>query len=64
MFLMNCTRPDIAYAISRLSGYTDNPAYEHWNALIRLLRYLKGTMNLGLTYTGRPIVLKGYCDSN
>ena len=64
MFLMNCTRPDIAYAISRLSRYTHNPAYEHWNALTRLLRYLKGTMNLGLTYTGRPIVLEGYCDAN
>ena len=61
---MNCTRPDIAYAISRLSRYTHNPAYEHWNALTRLLRYLKGTMNLGLTYTGRPIVLEGYCDAN
>ena len=64
MFLMNCTRPDIAYAISRLSRYTHNHAYEHWNALTRLLRYLKGTMNLGLTYTGRPTVLEGYCDAN
>ena len=64
MFLMNCTCPDIAYAVSRLSRYTDNPAYEHWNALTRLLRYLKGTMNLGLTYTGHPIVLQGYCDAN
>ena len=64
MFLMNCTRSDIAYAVSRLSRYTNNPAYEHWNALTCLLRYLKGTMNLGLTYTGRPIVLEGYCDAN
>ena len=64
MFLMNCTRPDIAYAISRLSRYTHNHAYEHWNALSHLLRYLKGTMNLGLTYTGRPTVLEGYCDAN
>ena len=27
MFLMNCTRLDIAYAVSRLSRYTHNPAY-------------------------------------
>ncbi|KAK8609373.1 hypothetical protein V6N13_061822 [Hibiscus sabdariffa] len=27
MFLMNCTRPDIAYAVSRLSRYTHNPRY-------------------------------------
>ena len=59
MFLMNCTRLDIAYAVCRLSRYTHNHAYEHWNALTHLLRCLKGTMNLGLTYTGHPIVLEG-----
>ena len=64
MFLMNCTRLDIAYAVSRLSRYTHNFAYEHWNALTCLLRYLKCTMNLGLTYIGHPTVLEGYCDEN
>ena len=61
---MNSTCPNIAYAVSRLSIYTHNPTYEHWNALTRLLRYLKGTMNLGLTYRGHPIVLEGYCDAH
>ena len=61
MFLMNCTCPDIAYVVSRLSRYTYNHAHEHWN---RLLRYLKGTMNLGLTCTSRPTVLEGYCDAS
>ncbi|KAL0349108.1 UNVERIFIED_CONTAM: Retrovirus-related Pol polyprotein from transposon TNT 1-94 [Sesamum angustifolium] len=42
MFLMNYTRPDIAYAVSRLSRYTHNPNKEHWFALRRLLKYLKG----------------------
>ena len=64
MFLMNCTRPNIAYVVSRLSRYTHNPVYEHWNALTYLLRYLEGTMNLGLTHTGCPTVLEGYCDAN
>ncbi|XP_074317943.1 secreted RxLR effector protein 161-like [Silene latifolia] len=50
MFLMNCTRPDIAYAVSRLSRYTHNPNAEHWNALRRLLKYLKGTIDLCLHY--------------
>src|SRR3954464_10350928 len=35
MFLMNCTRPDIAYAVSRLSRYTHNPSKDHWGALNR-----------------------------
>ena len=46
MFLMNSTRPDIAYAVSRLSRYTHNPGNDHWIALRRLLRYLKGTIKL------------------
>ena len=45
MFLMNYTRPDIAYAVSRLSRYTHNANDKHWNALYRLLSYLKGTAN-------------------
>ena len=34
------------------------------SALTHLLRYLKGTMNLGLTYTGCLTILKSYCDAN
>lgn len=45
MFLMNCTHPDIAYAVSRLSRYTHNPSLNHLKALKRLLRYLRGTMD-------------------
>uniref|UniRef100_A0A2N9FSN7 Retrovirus-related Pol polyprotein from transposon TNT 1-94-like beta-barrel domain-containing protein n=1 Tax=Fagus sylvatica TaxID=28930 RepID=A0A2N9FSN7_FAGSY len=51
-------------AYSRLSRYTHNPSHEHWTALTRLLRYLKGTMDLGLHFAGYPIVLEGYCDAN
>jgi len=64
MFLMNCTRPDIAYAVSRLSRYTHNPSSEHWAALRRLLRFLKGTVDLSLHFGKFPAVLEGYCDAN
>ncbi len=64
MFLMNYTRPDIAYAVSRLSRYTHNPDKDHWCALNRLLRYLRGTMDWGLQYVGFPQALEGYCDAN
>ena len=33
MFLMNYTRPDIAYVVSRLSRYSHNSNREHWNGL-------------------------------
>ena len=64
MYLMNCTRPDIAYAISRLSRYTHNPNHDHWNALHRLLKYLKGTINWYLHFNKFPTVLGGFCDAN
>lgn len=44
MNLMNYSRSDIAHAVSRLSRYTHNPSNEHWNALKRLLNYLKCTI--------------------
>jgi len=45
MFLMNYTRPDIAYVVSRLSRYTHNPSDNDWIALKCLLKYLKGTID-------------------
>ncbi|KAL3627132.1 hypothetical protein CASFOL_028495 [Castilleja foliolosa] len=47
-----------------LSRYTSNPSKEHWKALVRVLRYLKYTLNYGLVYSRYPKVLEGYCDSN
>ncbi|XP_071926967.1 secreted RxLR effector protein 161-like [Coffea arabica] len=64
MRLMNFTRPDIAYAVCRLSRYTHNPNREHWFALVRLMKYLRGTMNFDILYSGFPTVLEGYSDAN
>ncbi|KAA0049695.1 Retrovirus-related Pol polyprotein from transposon TNT 1-94 [Cucumis melo var. makuwa] len=64
MYLMNYTRPDIAYAVSRLSRYTHNPDRYHWDVLRHLLRYLKGTIDYCLYFNKFPAVLEGYCDAN
>ena len=61
---MNFTRLDIAYVVCRLSRYTHNPNHDHWTALVRLMRYLKGTMNYGIVYSGFPTILEGYSDAN
>jgi hypothetical protein len=37
---------------------------DHWQALGRVLPYLKGTMSYGIYYTGYPRVLEGYYDAN
>ncbi|KAL4032876.1 hypothetical protein IC575_005959 [Cucumis melo] len=64
MYLMNYTRLDIAYVVSRLSKYTHNPDRYHWDALRHLLRYLKGTIGYCLHFNKFPVVLEGYCDTN
>ena len=64
MYLTNCTRPDIAYSVSKLSRFTSNPSADHWKALTRALRYLKYTMKYGILYKKYPTVLEGYCDAN
>lgn len=38
LYIANKTRPDIAYAVGRLSRYTHNPSIEHWTALERVCR--------------------------
>uniref|UniRef100_A0A2N9EQJ0 CCHC-type domain-containing protein n=1 Tax=Fagus sylvatica TaxID=28930 RepID=A0A2N9EQJ0_FAGSY len=64
MYAMHCTRPDIAFAVNRLSRYTSNPSAEHWKAIARVLGYLKKTKDLGLYYSGYPVLLEGYSDAN
>ncbi|CAM9000112.1 unnamed protein product [Rhodiola kirilowii] len=64
MYAMTSTRPDIAYAVGKLSRYTSNPSTHHWEAIRRVLKYLKGTINYGLVYAGCPSVLEGYTDAS
>ncbi|GJS31273.1 zinc finger, CCHC-type containing protein [Tanacetum coccineum] len=64
MYAMTCIRPDIAFAVGKLSRYTSNPGTQHWQVIQRVLKYLKKTMNYRLTYTGYPLVLEGYTDAS
>ena len=59
MYIMNCTRPDIACAISKLSRYTSNPNKTHWIAMKRVLGCLKYTQDYALHYNKYPAVLEG-----
>jgi hypothetical protein len=49
-YLSIATRPDISYAVGVLCRFSENPGREHWSALKRILRYLKGTVGYKLTY--------------
>jgi hypothetical protein len=64
MYLAVGTRPDIAFAVSMLSRFLNNPGDAHWEAVKRLFRYLKGTKDLQLTYGGEQHDLQSYTDAD
>jgi hypothetical protein len=45
------TRPDLVFAVQQLAKWSHDPHEKHWKAGMRVLRYLKGTKDLGITYT-------------
>ena len=49
MFLANNSRPDIAYAVHQCARFTHQPKASHGAAVKRILRYLKGTDDKGIT---------------
>ena len=61
------TRPDLAAALSSLNQYSLNPSQEHWKAVKRVFRYIKGTLAYGLLYQSSQhgnAQLKGYVDAD
>ena len=60
------TRPDIAYAVGIVSRYIQRPTELHLNAVKRICRYVKGTLDYGLIYAkGRGnYILSGFSDSD
>ncbi|CAI7747659.1 unnamed protein product [Closterium sp. NIES-54] len=67
MYLMTCTRPDLAYPLSILARYVAPRRHrpEHMAAAERVLRYLCSTSGLGLVIGGRsPMVLTGHADAS
>ncbi len=64
-YLSVSTRPDISFAVSSLARFSSKPTTEHWTALKRLFRYLKGTLTQGILYTkdGSSSII-GYTDSD
>ncbi|CAM9109200.1 unnamed protein product [Discosporangium mesarthrocarpum] len=64
MCLATCTRPDIAFAVMRLSRFVAKPTTTHFSAPKRLLRYLKGSMKQSLHYQKRRLELKGFADAS
>ncbi|XP_070016013.1 secreted RxLR effector protein 161-like [Nicotiana sylvestris] len=50
MYLANTTRRDITFSLNVLARYSFAPTRRHWNGIKHILRYLKGTTDMGLFY--------------
>jgi hypothetical protein len=66
MYAMVGTRPDLSVAVGKLSQFMQNPGFEHWNAVKKVLRYLQHSKNAVLQYKSCEDggTLFGYCDSD
>ena len=51
MFAMVAMRADLSFVVTCIARFSANPGLPHWNALVRVYQYVKGTMDLKLTYS-------------
>jgi hypothetical protein len=65
LYAQVCTRPDIAMAVGMLGRYQSNPEMEHWKAAKKVMRYLQGTKDYGLTFRHTDhLEVVGYSDTD
>ena len=68
LWIARCSRPDISSSVGILSKYCMKYSLREWNALVGILKYLKGTINLCIRYSKNPYTtpnqLSCYADSS
>jgi len=64
MYLANCTRLDIVFAVNLLARYNVAPPRRHWVGVKTILKYLQGTQDLGLWFLkNQTPTMIGYVDA-
>ena len=80
MYAMVCIRPDIPHVVGVMSRFMSRPGKKHWEAVVSrlmsrpgkkhweavkwILRYLKGSLDTCLCFTGASLKLQGYVDAD
>ena len=71
LWVASGTRPDISYSVSQVARFNSNPGIIHWKAIVKIFRYLQGTINLGIKFSRSDYVnipnnvtMTGYADSD
>ncbi|BBN67664.1 Disease resistance protein CC-NBS-LRR class family [Prunus dulcis] len=66
LYLAQCTRPDISFSVNLLARYSSAPTRRHWTGIKHVLRYLRGTTDMGLFYSSESTnaqSIVGYADA-
>ncbi|CAN6702167.1 unnamed protein product [Malus baccata var. baccata] len=58
------TRPDIAFSVHQVSQFMQAPMISHFIAVKRILRYLKGSLSHGITYSRGELIIKALSDDD
>ena len=64
MYAMVYTRPDIAHVVGVVSRFMAHHGKEHWEAVMWIFKYLRGTSKLCLSFRKGKPVLEGYTDAD
>jgi hypothetical protein len=65
MWAMVGTRPDISFAVGKLSQHNNRPVLRHWRGVQRVFRYLQATRPFSIVYGGRnTLEVTGYGDAD
>nr|XP_016489309.1 PREDICTED: uncharacterized mitochondrial protein AtMg00810-like [Nicotiana tabacum] len=66
LLYLTITRPDISFAVQVLSQFMQQPKLSHWNAALRLIRYIKGSPRQGILLKRGSHIgqLEAFCDSD
>lgn len=64
LYVALMTRPDICYAVGQVSKYCQNPDPSHWDAVVQIFAYLKGTADYGIWLGGNRSGLVGFTDAD
>ncbi|KAK4406496.1 Retrovirus-related Pol polyprotein from transposon TNT 1-94 [Sesamum angolense] len=63
-YVAQCTRPDIAYALTVMSRYLAYAGEAHWTKVKIILKYLKRTKDVFLVYGDGELILEGFSDAS
>ena len=65
LYLANCTRPDISYAVSYAARFSSDPTTKHWNYVKHILKYVKSTLETGIIYKKcKSLTIETFSDSD